>query len=1014
MKPSSKAIVIYPSVIKMHSIHSMPPKIEVIEGDGSSLDKAIKNVFLPKTSKTVRRHAKDIYPTKDQLLRPQNLGTSPLDLLFQEIEEKTKGGLCDISIKELFTRFSGDLTKLDESFMRRRVTVKLFDYLIQIIDVSEGIENQDRNMIKISLYDMKTLGKVFNLILILSIYPILNAFNIGIPLDQRRMKAFSKAGRQLGSYKIPPAASLDYSQRYKEHEELLSLIYSRLTEVFSRESDVKDLLLKGTGYSDLLIILAALSTIPYFSPECREKHLLEFDSVMAIGGTIDIYEVFSLIISSGSPAYYKAFILSKLELLPYKAPRNDGLLSFIEFVLGVRDDEDVNIEKFEHVSSVILRKPKSLSSVEYFSSIGSQSYKLLAMINRPIITSCVGYVIEKIWMKNNLIVRDFFFSRLWCNLNPNNESGIILVTEAEFNNAINVLLSLSKNGLKSEILVELFRPILLPLWAYLVFLSQNGKPLEIVEGILLSYFSSTNSLDIETKPDDCNVSDLDTIAKNLLFLGGDDWKFEFGPNGLTQVVRRADSVVLESTKETRVQKCLKDLDDATSCFLKFLGNLEEGVVLHLFVLVLKRWLSIYKGNERIGEINPLIGLIDMRLLEAIGSQYKESLCQDPRDIFEVVNDLISSTEFKLNLEEKELGGATGVVTEESDSDDEDELVNGNFLLEVLPSVLQLLSAILLETTVESIEYDLKATLESTIKGLDGLSNENNLKTLTKDAIQSLRFRIISMLEDSRESRSSNGLDLRSFKRAIASLNDPLVPIRAHGLYLLRRLIETKSDVITSQFVIDLHLTQLKDEDPFIYLNVIKGLQALVAWDPKIVVPILCDRYGKSNDLEERLRVGEVLLRYVQSADESFGGEQASAIVESCLAIVRVNKKDDQKIDDKVRMSAMSLLGACTIANPLGILNYLRDILDCAIGVLDFEKGEAKAIMRRAAIYLIHDLILGCSKVEDDIFPSGSRSTIITKLRYAENEDCDLMVREHAKAALKTIEDLFKLALNLET
>ena len=59
------------------------------------------------------------------------------------------------------------------------------------------------------------------------------------------------------------------------------------------------------------------------------------------------------------------------------------------------------------------------------------------------------------------------------------------------------------------------------------------------------------------------------------------------------------------------------------------------------------------------------------------------------------------------------------------------------------------------------------------------------------------------------------------------MSDNLAPIRVHGLTELRQLVKNESTVISIDRVIQIHLQNLKNLDPFVYLNAIKGLTELI-------------------------------------------------------------------------------------------------------------------------------------------------------------------------------------------
>ena len=271
-------------------------------------------------------------------------------------------------------------------------------------------------------------------------------------------------------------------------------------------------------------------------------YLTEYDTTIStMPETYELFQTYTLLLTTPSPSFFKQFVMSKLQTLHYDAPRKDGLLTLVEFVLGLRENDEVNVEKFDHVANVVLTKPKSISTVEYFTNIGSQCYDLLVLINRPVVTSCIGYVLEKLWDKNKLVVRDFILKKIWQNFNPdNNLDSEVLVSEAQLNNNVNVLISLTKKGLSSDLLSALFNPILLPIWSYYVFLRKQSKSADVIMSVLVGYFTVMKDL---SDLDD-GVFGLDSIAKNILFDEGESWKYEMGKNDLVEIVRKEARICL--------------------------------------------------------------------------------------------------------------------------------------------------------------------------------------------------------------------------------------------------------------------------------------------------------------------------------------------------------------------------------------------------------------------------------------------------------------------------------------
>lgn len=996
----------------------MPPKIEEIPSNPvpntSSVPK--NNPFLSSgKKKTIKQDAKDVYNTdnlRKGLNKPDYIKGTPLDKLFLDLEDKLQGTIDDITLDQLTERIVGKEASAEaENSIRYLVMAKLLDYLLEIQQLSAANKDIEKNLIGISLHDIKTFSKLVNLIIIHGVYPALSTFKIGIPLAKRRLKDFMKTQKPIKMETISQnSASKSYTDRFADNYNLLSLLYDKLRLVFQTESDVKDLLIRGTGYSDFLTISITLITCPYFPKDKKPFYLKDFQEfVLKLPGTYELFQTFSLLLSSQSPGYFKQFVLKYLQLLHYNAPRGDGLLTLVEFVLGLRDNEEINIEKFDNVANVVLLKPKEIPTKDYFTNIGSQIYDILVNINRPNVTSCIGHTVERLWDKNRLVVKDFLLKRIWDTFNPplDKKDAIgVLTSEKEFNDLINVLISLTQKGMSSTFSQFLFKPIMLTLWAYFVFLRSKKKDHEILMNMLVGYFVSVKEGDDLEK----DVYGLDAIAKNLVF-EGNNWEIQLGPNDLPQIVE--SSKELGQDKDLKINKYLSHLDSSCGSFIELLKNLDDAYVLGIFKQLLRRWLRLGSNSETtLGQEddNPFLVLIDLRLIESIGNEFKEDIAKTPTDMLEIVDEFLS-IEYSNNHKLAE----TKIIDseDEPDSDDEEEF-DANVNSQARPVLLELLSAVLTEVSDNDLTEESRGLLKKVLQKLTKLTKDTSHPVSPNDlkSINSLASRIQLMLSGDIPSNSVRELHAKTLSRAIASLNDPLVPIRAHGLYLLRQLIEAKSEVLSIEFTIELHLIQLKDPEPFVYLNVIKGLESLIELDELEVIKTLTKIYTNeetNQDVDDRLKIGEVLLRYIQASNEMFSGKVSDIVVGATISMIRRSNDESQNQDIRIRMSSMSLLGTCCKVNPLGMLDRLTDALDCAIGILQLETKEELAVMRRSAVVLIHDLILGTSNTAEVPFPEDYRQKVLDVLRYVVDTDKDILTREQAQNVLDDIQELVELA-----
>lgn len=491
----------------------MAPKIEVLDDIPiskphqlkSSVGGTKKNPFATAKVKTERVDPKSIKDTsyRKGLNKPEFVRNSPLDLLFHELESKIMHfPLDELSLEKLYqqtnTHSNIDLIEV------------LTNYLIKIQDLSIAAKKRkqtdaetgsneahsSQDLISISLHDIRTFSRLVNLIIIHGVYPALESNKIGIPFAQRRLNDFSKL--VTGNKK---SISIDQIRDTEKKEKMLLLLFEKFFTVFSKNSstggdDVKDLLLRGTGYSDFLTITSALLTVHSISTESRDKVRLLYPQIISFPDTFELFQTFSLLMSSPSPNFFKQFVSLQIQTLHVMAPRGDGILTLIEFVLGLRENEEVNIEKFDHVANVILAKPKSINTVEYFTRVGNQIYTLLININKTVVNSCVCYVLEKLWLRNQLIVKDFVLKKLWKNFDPSVEAhdnnNKYSVSEADLNNNTNVIISLTKNNPSSSLLYAAFNCVLVYIWSYYLFLKKSNKSIGILKGFLSVTFLLEN------------------------------------------------------------------------------------------------------------------------------------------------------------------------------------------------------------------------------------------------------------------------------------------------------------------------------------------------------------------------------------------------------------------------------------------------------------------------------------------------------------------------------------------
>jgi len=132
-----------------------------------------------------------------------------------------------------------------------------------------------------------------------------------------------------------------------------------------------------------------------------------------------------------------------------------------------------------------------------------------------------------------------------------------------------------------------------------------------------------------------------------------------------------------------------------------------------------------------------------------------------------------------------------------------------------------------------------------------------------------------------------------YQEALILLQDPLLPVRAQGLAVLRHLVEPSSAMSSSvdtaliPAILDLFINAAQNEDSFIFLNAVKGLVAMVDRFGKDVIKRLLDIYttepilaGSMNkqELDIKLRIGEALGEVIGKSGQSLGGYSTHPIL----------------------------------------------------------------------------------------------------------------------------------------
>lgn len=179
-----------------------------------------------------------------------------------------------------------------------------------------------------------------------------------------------------------------------------------------------------------------------------------------------------------------------------------------------------------------------------------------------------------------------------------------------------------------------------------------------------------------------------------------------------------------------------------------------------------------------------------------------------------------------------------------------------------------------------------------------------------------------------------------YQEALRYLQDPIIPVRAHGLHLLAQLVSKDTrdvsygntlDPALLPAIFDIFVHAIQDEESFLYLNAVKGLAQMTAhWRDATLRPLIALYVGgekteismtralaygqelSQRETDKRLRIGEAILQVLQHCGEAIT-PAIDVIVNPLLTGVR-----NPRFSATLRSSFISILGTCVEFAPTAL------------------------------------------------------------------------------------------------
>jgi hypothetical protein len=810
----------------------------------------------------------------------------------------------------------------------------------------------------------------------------------------------------------------------------------------------------------------------------------------------------------------------------------------------------LTVQAIMQISRVLSSVPSNVDPTAYFETIAPQ---LLALIDGddPDLRKTASYVVgngilgKRAYGAPGTVGHSIFvepiFHALTANLDAKSRQWICRFTDIEgsmpqptdADPASNVLV----NGATVDLALDRLRcltlqhpnpglvkrivyPILLPLWGLICF-SQEEERISFHERVLpllQTYFGIS-----------VGVQPLKKLVDNLLWDGGTTWTYNKDSDTGIVLQKRSE----KPNEHSNLVRLIDSLQARAELFVSLIGSdpSSEERTGDIFLYVSQNWLVQPQGSPvprnalnggPVGEGDNIIQkLVSAKVAEKLLDNFKEALTRRPLRVLELIKQVIYGELHRVSAHRTaKQGKVHGKVSlsslaniVETEDEDREELENDSS--ESVSTAFSLMST-LLASAEFSPTAEIQPLLESLKKDIDQLIPFLP-STLSKPATTSsmlLEIQLAAADETTVKSVPAHIQDLDTHRQALSNLNSDLPPVQAEGLSLISKLIMNSSPVLDVGSTLTLLLSLITDtsktaaNEEYTYLGAIKIVGTLASRHPRTVIKTLVEEYADRREqrgLDERLRIGESLLRTVQELGDALAGETAKILGEGMVAVAgrRGNKQQAQKArrkqldkerreqeraqrkekepampegwsissgvakaaseldlaelhsddespeqsayatnvvaawaagasaddapdDLRIRASAISILGSAINVNILGLgPAILSSAVELALATLTLEREPESAILRRASIVLILDILkaleaarerrgnkdigFGLSLLEDSGSSMQGQSTIgsipamLRTLRFVEGSEEDGLARGNLRALIESLE-----------
>ncbi|KAI0677089.1 hypothetical protein C8Q78DRAFT_959916 [Trametes maxima] len=790
------------------------------------------------------------------------------------------------------------------------------------------------------------------------------------------------------------------------------------------------------------------------------------------------------------------FLLSRQLLRP------EGIRGLCESIFGDEDasGDDVGLEKLEQVSRLLSTVPTGMDIQEYLNTMVPRILVLLGLDERSLPMAhrrTLAFSLSRMLTnEGNAETKRFTGDIVFPMLHDPILRGTGDITPAASLKPIQVLLT--NTDPSPHLLSALLTPIVPSLYTLHACLEQarTSDPLlrETIKGFLSTWGRLVNGEEI-----------IQTMW-NVIEGEGSDWRVDVAG----EIFRVGSTIEDETPLSFFTPRSLQEAEESGEFDIdsNILGLKPDPVRLVQFIKGLHRTdissdlfvrlLEAYRSSRAQSDAAPMKTLLYLQLVlqmqKQLSSDDTSGVLKHPEHILSFIKHALENPKSSEHPSSKQAAPSAGlriedlrIVEEEEDleyqdvdSDDEDgEGDEGHGPDDMTSTAIKLLLSVL------EANPDLSArtapALNDIFELLEPMSRSpaEDLRALAREARMVMTARLASTSNLAEHLRRSGPSDSgespqETYQKALKLLQDPLLPVRAHGLMLLRQLVSSQKDASGALSeppldralvpgILSIFMQSIQDDDSYMFLNAVQGLSAMVDGFGRDVLRSLVSVYTEGldgltasamsqHDVDIRTRVGEALGQVIRRCGETLPS-YAPLLVPPLFRVLRASH-----FPTVLRTSAISLLAQCVKTSELATLQYTPDLADAMVDLLQVEtvpaarrqttpgpdsesdhEGETKDFqesapavdaqptsantkfppLRRAALHLLSLMTRACT---NRVYSEGSADGLLlppallrrakTTLAYVAATDADDVVRVMARETMEGLDQMAEAIIGL--